>query len=291
MVAGTAVELAFRRYLTEQNVPFEVKGTLPFSKPDRYDVFLGGRRCAIQSFLISHRDQIRTLQADPGHLLAAQALVPLDQHVSEDTSSKDVYIFAFVAGVTADRLDDTQKAYEAGQPIYPAHCMPAPWRQPQTWIPLGSVVLKSECEAPLTLEIGGQNSTREFLTYEVVLRRGTRHQLETDLYSLAYLHANRMPQARLGIHAPTRRETYVIQPADWGNIWVYGMHIYLAGWLTHAEFRRKASLLPEGSRAYQYDRTRTKNLVVPIPELRPIRELLDHFQAPAQARDRASLQG
>src|SRR5574339_1167501 len=43
IVAGVAVELAFRRHLSEQNIPFDVKGATPFTDPDRYDVSLGGR--------------------------------------------------------------------------------------------------------------------------------------------------------------------------------------------------------------------------------------------------------
>jgi len=47
IAAGVAVELAFRRYLADQNIPFDVKGATPITEPDRYDVALGGRRCDI----------------------------------------------------------------------------------------------------------------------------------------------------------------------------------------------------------------------------------------------------
>jgi hypothetical protein len=45
IVAGVAVELAMRRYLGEQAVPFDVLGATPFTRPDHYDVALGGHRC------------------------------------------------------------------------------------------------------------------------------------------------------------------------------------------------------------------------------------------------------
>ena len=35
IVAGVAVELAFRRYLTEQDIPYDVMGATPFTDPDR----------------------------------------------------------------------------------------------------------------------------------------------------------------------------------------------------------------------------------------------------------------
>ena len=79
IVAGVAVELAFRRHLTQNEIPFDVKGATPFTDPDRYDVSLGGHRCDVKSFLLTHRDQIQRVRRDPGLLLDAPALVPSDQ--------------------------------------------------------------------------------------------------------------------------------------------------------------------------------------------------------------------
>jgi hypothetical protein len=75
MVASAAVELAFRRYLSEQNISFDVKGALPFTEHERYDVTLGGHRCEIKSYLISQRDQISQVKHNPQLVLSAPALV------------------------------------------------------------------------------------------------------------------------------------------------------------------------------------------------------------------------
>ena len=77
--------LAFRRYLSEQNIPFDVKGATPFTEPDRYDVSLGGRRCDIKSFLITYREQISEMRRNPQIVLKAPALVPSDQHAGGGT--------------------------------------------------------------------------------------------------------------------------------------------------------------------------------------------------------------
>ncbi len=74
--------------------------------------------------------------------------------------------------------------------------------------------------------------------------------------------ARRRLEVRIGIHSPMRGEPHLVQPHDWGNIWVYGLSILLTGYLTHEEFCRRASLLPVGSRVFH-----TKNLSVPITEL------------------------
>ncbi len=275
IVAGVAVELAFRRYLVQQSVPFDVRGATPFTDPDRYDVSLGGHRCDIKSFLISHRAQITSLRADPQLILQAPALVPLDQYSSDDHAENDIYLFAFLSGLIAASPDDMQKASEAGQPIYLIHAMPKTWTRPRSWSPLGPLAVKSESDEMLMLEIGGQDSSRDFATRALELPPHTRCQVEADFHSLAYVHVKSRPTARLGIYSPSRNETYIIEAMEWSNIWVYGMDIYLAGWITRDEFRRRASLIREGSHVFQYNQTRTKNLAVPVSDLKPISELFE----------------
>ncbi len=278
IVAGVAVELAFRRYLAQQNVPFDVKGATPFTDPDRYDVSLGGHRCDIKSFLISQRTQITSLRADPKLILQAPALVPLDQYSADGHSDNDIYLFAFLTCLIAASPDELQKASDAGQPIYLIHAMPKTWTRPNTWIPLGTLAVKSESDETLMLEIGGQDSGRDFVTRTMELPPHTRCEVKADFYSLAYAHVKSKPVARLGIYSPARKETYIIEAVEWGNIWIYGMDTYLAGWITRDEFRRRASLIREGSRVFQYNQTRTKNLAVPVSDLKPIGELFERVR-------------
>jgi len=279
IVAGIAVELAFRRHLASQNVPFDIKGAMPFTDPDRYDVSLGGHRCDLKSFLISHRDQITLLHRDLSPLLEAPALVPLDQYAGDGHADSDLYLFAFLTGLIAASPDDMHKASEAGLNKYLIHTMPRSWTRPNNWIPLGRLALKSESDEPLLLEIGGQDSNREFMTRSLELPPHTRVEIDDDFYSLAYVHSGSRPGARLGIHSPSTRETYVIESIAWSNIWVYGMDVYLAGWIGREDFRRRAQLIREGSRVFQYNLTRTKNLAVPVSELRPLSELFERVRA------------
>ncbi len=288
IVVGISVELAFRRHLVQQRTPFDVRGATPFTEPDRYDVALGGHRCDIKSFLISYREQIRGLHKAPAQLLQAPGLVPLDQYAGDGRSPNDLYVFAFLTGLVAAAAAEVRKATEAGQPVYWIHAMPPAWVRPRTWEPLGPLALKSETAEPLTLEIGGQNASRDLITKSVELLPRTRVELEADFYSLAYIHADTKPQARVGIHSPARHETYLIQPTDWGNIWVYGMRLYLTGWISREEFRQRASVLPEGSRVFQYERTRTKNLAVPVAQLHPLADLLARTRAWANAKSNAA---
>jgi hypothetical protein len=284
IVAGVAVELAFRRHLTQQGIPFDVKGATPFTDPDRYDVSLGGHRCDIKSFLMTHRNQITLLRRELEPLLKAPALVPLDQYAAEGHRDNDLYLFVFLTGLIAASPDDMLKAARAAQPTYFIHTMPKTWTRPDAWIPLGPLAFKSESDEALMLEIGGQDSNREFITRALEVPPHRRVELKSDFHSVAYVHVKSRPDARFGIFSPAHKEAYLIEPIAWGNIWVYGMEIYLAGWIPREEFRRRASLIPEGSHVFQYNLTRTKNLAVSISDLKPLPELFERARAWAQTR-------
>jgi hypothetical protein len=279
IVAGVAVELAFRRYLSEHDIPFDVKGATPFTDPDKYDVSLGGRRCDIKSFLITYRAQISKMQRNPNIVLQAPALVPSDQHAGDGHSDHDLYLFAFLPGLIAISQDDLKRVIKANQPHYFIHAMPESWARPSKWIPLGRLALKSESEATQIVEIGGQDEGREMRSRLVEIPPCTRVELGKGFFSVSYVHTMSMPDARIGIHSATRNETYLIGGTDWGNIWVYGMEILLAGYLTREEFSRRASPVQAGARVFQYDQTRTKNLAVPVSDLKPLGELFERVKA------------
>ena len=278
IVGSVAVELAFRRYLSEQTIPFETKNALAFSEPERYDVELGGHRCDMKSYLLTRRPQITSIRKDPAQLLRAPALIPSDQFASEPHTGQDLYLFAFVSGLVAAAQEDIVKAEEAGQPTYLVHAFPKEWTHPSVWQPLGNLVIKCEGEETLQLEIGGQNASREFISTRVEVPGGQRIELKEPFHSLAYLHADRAPGGRVGIHSPARKETYVAPSTEWGNIWIYGMDIWLSGYIAHEDYRRKATFVSEGSRVFQYKETRTKNLAMPIADLRPLGDLFERVR-------------
>jgi len=278
VVAGAAVEIAFRRYLSEQNIPFDVKGASPFTEHDRYDVSLGGRRCEIKSFLISQRDQISEMKRNPQILLKAPALVDSDQHAGDGHSQHDLYLFAFLPGLIAAIQNDLQKVIEAQQPHYLVHVMPEAWNRPSQWNPLGRLVVKSEAEESVTIEIGGQDEGREMRSCVIELPPRTRVEIQSEFFSLSHVHIKSSPKARIGIHSPIRKETYIIDALHWNNVWVYGMDILLAGYMTREEFSRRASFIQAGSRVFQYPQTYVKNLAVPVSDLKPLSDLFERVK-------------
>ncbi len=275
IVAGKAVELSFRRLLTSRQVPFDTLGATPFTEPDRYDVALGGRRVDIKSYLIYRKNVIRLIRRQPDTLLAASALVPATQVESENMRNQDVYLFAFINALITARDEDLERALHAGQPSFFIHPLPDLWSRPASWTGLGALTLKSNALTPITIELGGQDAEREFISEKLELPPRQPARTKLQYHALAYLHTPTLPQAQIGLRSRVFEQAHVTLPGTWGNIWVYGLEIILAGYLTCGEFRRQAQPLPPGSQVLQYPLTRTHNLALPLGQLRPIDELLD----------------
>ena len=272
-VANVAVELAFRRYLSNHNIPFEVKTSAPFTDRERYDVSLGRQRCDIKSYFISHRAQITEMRRDPSILLNAPALVPADQHAGDGHLRNDIYIFSFLAGLIAASQADLKKAIETKQPHYLVHAMPDAWRKPTSWNPLGALTLKSDSAEELLVEINGQDEAREMKRRVISLPPKTKVTVDESFYAIASVHIRRITDARVGIKCESIKEAHVIQPAEWGNIWIYGMEIFLVGYLSYEDFGQRAVALAPNSKVFQYEHTRVKNLSLPVSNLKPMQKL------------------
>lgn len=272
-VAGAVVELAFRRYLSQQDIPFEIIPATPFTEPNKHDVSLGRHRCDIKSFLISHRDQILQMKTNPTILLNAPALVPADLHAGDGNLDNDLYLFAFLSGLVVTTRNDLRNANESNQPNYFIQFMPEAWRKPFNWIPLAPLVLKSESNAEMQVEISGQDQSRDYLTRLINIPSKMRVTVNDPFYSVTAIHVKKIPSARLGIHSPVHKDTHIITPDEWGNIWVNGTDIILTGFISRGDFRRRAKLIPSNTRVFQYDHTKTKNMAVIISELYPLQDL------------------
>jgi hypothetical protein len=274
IVTGVAVELAFRRWLDATGVSYDLLGATAFTEPDKYDLRLGGRRCDLKSFLISDRVKISEMRRDPSWLLEASALVPQDQFEESTLSENDFYLFGFLAGLETRRSDELKKVIQSAQPFYLLYTpKPADWLGTHTWRSLGRLIFKSDNGQPVEVEIGGQNEKREAILEHLRLEPRFRAETRREFFSLLYLHSQHLPDAVIGVRSPVLRETLLIEPHEWTNIWMYGMEIFLAGWITKAEFRARSQKLPKGSLVKQYPRTQTDNRALPIKELRPIEEL------------------
>jgi hypothetical protein len=273
IVAGKGVELGFKRYLNDHDIPHDMLGSTPFTDPDHYDIAIGGRRCDIKSYIFTQKDRIRLVRRDPHLLLHAQALVPCDQITSDQLNDQDIYIFAFLTALITPNLHELIKAVDAGQPIYLIHAFPKEWARPQKWASLGKLVIKSNTSLATKFEFGGQDKDHKIQIEQIILNPQKRVKSKSDFFALSYLYTPNLPDGTIGVHSLKLDKTYLIDIMAWGNIWVYGMEIIFGGYITRGEFRQKAHRLPAGSHTFQYPRTRTENFALPFHQLHPLDKL------------------
>jgi hypothetical protein len=269
----TALELAFQRYLQENEIPFERRESAPLTAPGDTDLILSGRRVVLRSHHFAGKNQIRRLQRDPSFLLNSWARLPRAHGKVDPRRADDVYLFAFIAGPTARQSREFKRALQAQQPIYLIQLLPPAWTSPSKDLPLGQLVFKADCDQEMQIESGGRDTKRRFYSEWISLPPRQRATSSAEFFSLAYLHASQVPDGRLGVHSPALDQLYIAGPEGWQNIWVYGLKIILTGFTPRHEFQRKAYLVTQaeagaGTGIEPY-------LKLPIAHLYPLQALFE----------------
>jgi hypothetical protein len=279
-VAEVAVELAFRRYLSQQSIRIAIAANTPFIDPDRYELSLGNRRCELTTYLISHGKQAALLYQDSSLMLQGEALIPSDEFAAEYHREDDIHIFAFLLAGETGLRGKAAAAIGASPPAFWLYCLPKEWARPAHWLPFKDLALRNETNAPFSVELGGMDHRHELLTTRLELPPLVSTKVQEAFYSLAYVHALGPTRARLRLDRPAAGAHCSISPGSWANLRLEGMEIVLAGWLSHEEFRRRATYLNAGARTLSFDRTRVKNRMVRMVELEPLASLLEPYRKP-----------
>jgi hypothetical protein len=269
-IAVASAQLALRRYLSLQGLDFGVSAPPMFAQHEAPNVKIGRRTWTLESFLISTPSQIKALADNPALALNAPALVSSDRLAAEESRGDDVFVFALVSATLAGPRADTP-----GRRRHWVYALPAAWRRPRSWAPIGPLIAKSEAKVPLWLELGGEIGSGDFHQIKVRLASGERKVIDTSLHSLSYIHAPERPTARIGIRSDARRESQLVAPIEWQNVWLEGRDICLLGWITRDEFSMRARPIRQGARVFQFAATRVKNRAVDVSSLKPIHRLLE----------------
>ena len=273
IVAQQAAELAFRRHLTMIQVPHKLGQESIFARPGRISAVIGGRLCNLYSSAIFNREAIRCIHQNPASMLSSPARIPLTDLTQENRSGTDLLIFSFVTGLVTYSVDDINKAKAAGKPIHLLYPLPAAWSQQSSRSSLGRIVLKSESESSLCVSLGGYTGNNCYTVLEIDLPPLQRLQTQENFHSLVYVHINGIPTKRVGLHSRALGKTVVVHPYQWGNVWIYGMKIILAGWMSREEFRRYARPCRNDPYHFTPHGNGNKYLAVPVDQLRPLEDL------------------
>lgn len=278
-VAGVVMELAFRRLISQEHIPHRYLETAPFTAPGQRDITIGGRRCTIIHNLITHKSKIREVRLNSVKLLEAQVNLPPNPALVSNPQDDDLYVFGFIFGLVTPNIRAIQKALSANQEIFLIHPFPFRWHQPDRWQSLGDLVLKNESKHSVHLKICGQDSERKFQTKSIDLQPRERAQVCGDFYTASILFTRGLPDGVVGIHSPVLANTHRVQPTSWGNIWIYGIQIILAGYITCGELWNRVKTRPVSSLVKQSRPTKTTDDWLSVADLYPLPDLFKRAKA------------
>jgi hypothetical protein len=185
----------------------------------------------------------------------------------------DLFVFAFLKALVTPNLDSLNQAVRANQPIFLIYKMPSKWSNPNYWRSLGKLVLKCTSCEPTNLTMEGLDAYREPQLDQVALNPGSKITTDRDFYSLVILHTRKQLKSNLGIHSPVLKDTHLVRMIEWRNIWVYGMQITFAGYITRGEYRSCADESSVGMGIKKYPNLHTHNLSLPVSNLHPLHDL------------------
>jgi len=271
-VVDSAVELAFRRLLAREDVPHDLIESLAFSQPDRCDVAFGGRRCVVSGTLLCRREEINHIHKNPGALLDGDVFLR-EARRSGAHRDVDLYIFAFLTGLVTRSRQDLKKALNASQPSCLVFPMPEAWGIPSQWQALGPLAFKADVTTPVTLTLSGQDRHRAFLQSVFELPSRQRIELGEDFHTLNVLAASELPDGPVGVFSPRLDETILVSPYQWGNVWVYGMRVFLVGYISQGDFNRQAEDVPAGRRVASDPCLDEDVISIPASALKPLKDL------------------
>lgn len=268
-IANLAVEIAFRRYLADREIPHALIKKKPISDPDFYKVTLGGRICHIECDVITSKKRIREIRQDPETLLSLQVHEPNNNLQKEF----DIYIFSVLTALLTPDAQSLNRAIEAKQPIYLIRPFPKIWSRPKLWTPFKSLTLISKATEVVTVMIGGQNEKRVFQMEELHLNPGQLTEVENEFFSISYMVVDRLPDGPISISCPNIKNPLSLHPSHWGNIWVYGMDIIFVGYIPCQHFSTRAMRLSSEPNNISCSKLLGTNLRLPISALDPLPKL------------------
>ncbi len=268
VVAEKAATLALIRYLETRDVRFRIYNLAPFTDPNRSDIVIAGRRCEIRCSLSFQKTKTLTSAHTIGRLMKATALVPKDRIADENLGNEEIFIFSFVSALRNNALSGRSNNYE-----YMLYKMPESWNRPQNRVPLGLVRISNNSHKKVALEVAGYNNNHELQIEKLEIRPQECGVSGKIFDHLIYLHPDHVPDGAVTVYSTSRDKPLTILPHQWGNIWVYGVHIILCGSITISEVRRRIQGVSGSERKKPRTGLNQQHFRITIRELHPLDEL------------------
>jgi len=274
IVPQISTELAVRRWMEKERLPYKLHEDQPFTHPSRPSIILGGRHVGIHGTYISSRRQIARALHNPDTLLPADKKLPGRFTGSTHATGKDLFVFAIYLGLATHTCYDLQKVLSREQPVF---LIAVP--KGKKWIysthksSLGKLLISAENPEGLSLELVGCTEMHTRFKENIVLD-GQTVVTSREVSSLFYIHPDRLPSSDIQIYSPIINTRWHIQPSAWVNLWIYGIRLYFLGWSTWRELQHPSSLISYFAQHHSFWQQYENQCTAKYASLRPMRELI-----------------
>jgi hypothetical protein len=278
IVKGIIPQSAIEYLLKKNRIKYETKDRKRWFEINRYDIFVEGRKYDIKAnFIDTRRPEFSTLSpTNLEPLLDCSALVPTDQLHSRSMGDKDIYIFCFITGRANDlygynpkevlvrRLNQIDGRWILHGFWEYEFIKPPKWIQQYGKKKLGRISLRSSSKHDDGKEflIGGTIEEKKFLTEKITL---DKQKASTE---------NETIKPRGGFNIQKVKGEFQLIQNDWNDIWFYDGTIYIVGYMTKEEFKRKSKEIKRFDKTVKQFEPKTDNNRLYVYDLHPIREIL-----------------
>lgn len=275
LVASIAAELAFRRWLDSEQIPYTLLDDEPFTRPEWPRLTLGGRRLSLHTRLVSSRRAIQSIRRNPSVLMDAPAAVAPSALEAGGLSEGDLLAFGLLLGLETRSLTDLERALAAGRPLYLVALPPGRWSRRDD---LGIVTLSSP-SGRQEVVVEGQLPSRAPWSIRTTLDPSAPMQ-SPPLHALIALHALGRPAGPVLVSTSAHPSPWQINPGMWCNLWVYGVELLALGWRTVRAFR--AASRQHVGRRHSFLGIRAPEAwpTIEARHLRPLLALADRLRQP-----------
>jgi hypothetical protein len=188
---------------------------------------------------------------------------------SDHLGHNDLLVFSF----TGSLPDVSWQERRHGDPVeYPQvliYLLPKSWQTFMREQERRSERFTLTSQEALELDVGGTSNERGFLSETVHLLPGQPFDVGPGFAQIAYLSTRQAPTKGISIQKDLGR-SHQITPERWGNLWIEGSAILLAGYIPVGEFRRHARRLHHPGSPWNNLSWPSSGMALPVRELLPL---------------------
>jgi len=278
IVCESAIELAFRRYINLHQIPHAIYVEKLYTNPLRSEIAIGGRRCKLISKTLTQKRQIRNIRKSPEALMKEPATIREEVFSSDFITDNDILIFCYLNALITPNYQSIGSVSSANLPIFLVHTMPQKWSNPNKWARFEDLSIEGRTKREQYLGLTGLDDQRQILIEDITLSSNSQYSIQKNFFTLSFIHTNTLPENQITLRNQTLGEYRSINPKNWMNIWIYGLEIIIAGYITLGEFRNVAEDSTIFSRIIDPRNSQIETCSIPIGKMHSIEELISRVK-------------